>query len=117
MRCLILASLLAASATPALAFPVTTPVPDPYGAHAIARGDYARMEPRLADAFAKGDRSPEVLLNLAAIQMKSGQPGSADDLLRMVLTQPNTDMATLNGSAWSHDLARRAMAARQMAAR
>jgi thioredoxin-like negative regulator of GroEL len=116
MRSLIIASLLAVTATPAFAFP-TTAVPDPYGAHAIARGDHARMEPRLAQAFAKGDRSPEVLLNLAAIQMKAGQPGTAHDLLRMVLDTPNTDMATLNGSAWSHDLARRAMSSQQLATR
>ena len=110
-----LAAAALAMAGPALAWP-SNGVEDPYGARSIANGRIAPVEQRLADAFRRGDRAPEVLLNLAAIRMTQGQTSAAQQLYGMVLAQPNVDMATLNGSAWSHEIARRAMANPQVAA-
>ena len=58
----------------------------------------------------KGDRSPEVLLNLAAIRLGEKRGAEARDLYKAVLDQPNVDMATLSGNATSHEVAQRGMA-------
>ncbi|WP_294391188.1 hypothetical protein [uncultured Sphingomonas sp.] len=83
-------------------------VADRYGAAAIQRGDF-RMEPRLNTAFENGDHRLEVLLNLAAMRMYQQEDGSARQLYEMVLAQPNIDMTTPHGTAWSHDIANRAL--------
>jgi len=104
-----------AAAGSAAAWP-TGGVEDPYGARSIAVGRIGSVEQRLADAFRKGDRNPEVLLNLAAIRLTQQRTAAAQQLYAMVLQQPNVDMATLKGSAWSHDIAQRAMTSPQVAA-
>ncbi len=104
---LILASAALAFAVPAAASPAG--VVDPYGARSIANGRYDSVEQRLTEALRKGDNRPEILLNLAAIRMQEGDRGNAEAFYRLVLAQPNVDMATLNGSAWSHDIARQAL--------
>jgi len=95
-------------AAPALAQP--TQVADPYGAASISKGRYASIERKLETAYQKGDRSPEVLLNLAAIRLGEKRATEARDLYKAVLDQPNIDMSTLSGSAWSHEVAQRGMA-------
>ena len=115
MKSLFLAAMLLSPAA-AFAWPASD-VPDPYGAHAIARNDYTVLERRLADALARGDRTPEVLLNLAQIYRKERRDDAARALYQLVLGEPNVDLTTLNGSAWSHDLARKGLARDQMASR
>ncbi|MDB5690524.1 MAG: hypothetical protein JWL91_2400 [Sphingomonas bacterium] len=110
-----LAAAALAMAGPALAAP-TGGVEDPYGARSIAKGRTAHIERRLESAFRKGRRDPEVLLNLAAIRLTQQRAAAAQELYGLVLQQPDADMATLSGSAWSHEIARRAMAAPQVAA-
>ena len=61
-------------------------------------------------AFGKGDRRPEILLNLAAVQVGRQDADDARALYDMVLSQPNIDMLTPRGPAWSHDIARRGLA-------
>lgn len=112
---LILGAAVLAVASPAMAFP-TAGVEDPYGGRSIANGKAAKVEQRLSDAFRKGARDPEVLLNLAAIRMTRQDVAGANDLYRMVLAQPNVDMATLEGSAWSHSIAHRGLASMMVAA-
>ena len=112
---IVLAAAALAITGPALAWP-TGGVEDPYGARSIANGRIAPVEQRLEAAFRKGDRNPEVLLNLAAIRIAQQQPAAAQALYGLVLQQPNVDMATLRGSAWSHEIARRAMTNPQVAA-
>lgn len=112
MRGYIFSAAVLAMASPALAQP--TPVADPYGAGSISAGRYSSIEKKLEAAYQGGDRSLEVLLNLAAIRLRQKDSPGAETLYREVLAQPNVDMATLNGNAWSHDIATRAMA---MAAR
>lgn len=97
-----------AMAAPVLAQP--TEVADPYGAGSIAKDRFGHIERKLEAAYQKGDRTPEVLLNLAAIRLKQGRAEDARTLYKAVLDQPNLDMATLTGSAWSHELAQRGMA-------
>ena len=95
----------------------TNELADPFGAAAIENGRYDAVEKRLDGAFARGDRTTEVLLNLAAINLKRGQTGTAQDLYRMVLQQPDANMATRSGSAWSHAIARRGLTGTTMASR
>lgn len=104
----LLAGAALSIAVPALAQP--TEVADPYGAGSISKERFGFIERKLEAAFQKGDRSPEVLLNLAAIRLKEGRSEEARDLYKAVLDQPNLDMATLNGSAFSHEIAQRGMA-------
>ncbi len=105
---IVLTGAALALAVPALAQPA--PVADPYGAGSIAKGRFGHIERKLEAAYQKGDRSPEVLLNLAAIRLNEKKGAEARDLYKAVLSQPNIDMATLSGSAWSHELAQRGMA-------
>ena len=91
-------------------------VEDPYGGRSIAKGRIAQVEQRLSAAFRNGDHDPELLLNLAAIRLKQRDTASARALYRLVLAQPNMDMVTLHGSAWSHAIARRGMASEEVAA-
>lgn len=109
MRGFLLTAALLTVSVPALAEPA--PVADPYGAGSIAAGRYGSIEKKLEAAYRQGDRSVEVLLNLAAIRLQQNDADAAKDLYAQVLAQPNVDMATLNGSALSHDIARRAMPA------
>jgi Tfp pilus assembly protein PilF len=115
IRQILLSAAALAAAAPALAGP-TAGVEDPYGARLIAKGRTAQAEARLETAFRKGVREPEVLLNLAAIRMTQRQPAAAQELYGLVLRQPNADMATLKGNAWSHEIARLAMAHTEVAA-
>jgi thioredoxin-like negative regulator of GroEL len=85
-------------------------VADRYAAGAILRGDYSEASQRLWTAFDYGDRNPEVLLNLAAVQMSRQDVDDARALYQMVLSQKNVDMRTANGTAWSHDIAHRGLA-------
>ena len=110
MRGILFGTILLTAMTPAFAIPSPSPsISDPYGAGSIARGRTAAVEQRLAVAYARGDRSTELLLNLAAIRLNARDGQGAQALYREVLAQPNADMATLSGNAWSHDIARRAM--------
>ncbi|MBP8232990.1 hypothetical protein [Rhizorhabdus sp.] len=104
----VLAGAALAIAVPALAQP--TEVADPYGAGSISKGRYTAVERKLQAAYEKGDRSPEVLLNLAAIRLQEKRATEARDLYKAVLSQPNADMATLNGAAGSHEVAQRGLA-------
>lgn len=104
----VLAGAALAIAVPALAQP--TEVADPYGAASISKGRYSTVERKLETAYQKGDRSPEVLLNLAAIRLGEKRGSEARDLYKAVLDQPNVDMSTLSGTAMSHELAQRGMA-------
>jgi len=104
----VLAGAALALAVPALAQP--TEVADPYGAGSISKGRYTAVERKLQAAYEKGDRSPEVLLNLAAIRLQEKRATEARDLYKAVLNQPNADMATLNGAAGSHEVAQRGLA-------
>ena len=99
------------AATPVLAgLPVADEVADRYGSTQIMSGQAKRIEPRLAAAYQRGERSPELLINLAAVRMKSHDDGAAQALYRLILTQPNVDMETPSGTAWSHDIARKGLA-------
>lgn len=106
-NCVLVGAALAIAA-PALAQP--TEVADPYGAGSISKGHYSTIERKLESAYQKGDRSPEVLLNLAAIRLGEKRGVEARDLYKAVLDQPNVDMATLSGNATSHEVAQRGMA-------
>jgi thioredoxin-like negative regulator of GroEL len=97
-----------AFAVPVLAQP--TEIADPYGAASISKGRIGTIERKLEAAYQKGDRSPEILLNLAAIRLQEKRPAEARDLYKAVLAQPNLDMATLSGGAMSHEIAQRGMA-------
>ena len=97
-----------AFAAPLLAQP--TEVADPYGAASISKGRTGSIERKLEAAYQKGDRSPEVLLNLAAIRLQEKRGTEARNLYKAVLDQPNVDMATLTGGAMSHELAQKGMA-------
>lgn len=81
-----------------------------YAANAIVRGDYSTASQTLWSAFGQGDRRPEVLLNLAAVQVGRQDADDARALYGMVLSQPNVDMTTPRGTAWSHDIARKGLA-------
>ena len=108
MRKIVLAvTVLVAIASPAVAQP--SDVPDPYGAKSISIGRYGTIAKKLEAAYQHGDRSTEVLLNLAAIRITRKDFQGAESLYQEVLAQPNLDMDTLNGTAWSHDIARRAL--------
>lgn len=104
---IILAGAALALTMPAVAN--TAETADPYGATSISKGRYEHIERKLLASYQKGDRSPEVLLNLAAIRLKQQRGAEARAIFSQVLEQPNVDMATLTGSAWSHDLAHRGM--------
>jgi hypothetical protein len=104
----VLAGAALVIAVPALAQP--TPIADPYGAGSIAKGRTGTVERKLEAAYAKGDRSPEILLNLAAIRLQEKRGSEARDLYKAVLDQPNIDMATLSGGAMSHEIAQKGMA-------
>jgi hypothetical protein len=112
--------ILAAAVALSLAAPafagVTGVVEDPYGGRSVAMGRIDKVDQRLSTAFKQGDHSPEVLINLAAIRLQQRDTGKARELYRMVLAQPNVDMATLRGSAWSHEIARRGLASEMVAA-
>jgi hypothetical protein len=112
--------MLAAAIALSLAAPavagVTGVVEDPYGGRAVAKGHIAKVDQRLSTAFKQGDHCPEVLINLAAIRLRQQDSAGARELYRMVLAQPNVDMATLRGSAWSHEIARRGLASEVVAA-
>lgn len=111
-----LAAALALSlAAPAVAG-VTGVVEDPYGAMSVAKGRLTKVDQKLSTAFKQGDHCPEVLLNLAAIRLQQQDRAGARELYRLVLAQPNVDMATLRGSAWSHEIARRGLASEMVAA-
>ncbi len=110
MRATLIVAILFTAVTPAFASPSPSPsIADPYGAGSISRGRFAAVERRLQVAYDRGDRSTELLLNLAAIRLKDSDGQGAQALYRQVLSQPNVDLATLTGNAWSHDIARRAM--------
>ena len=116
MKILLAGAALVVSAQ-AMAWPETR-LADPYGANAIADARFTGVQDRLVAAYERGDRRPEVLLNLAAIRTQQAERGQARALYREVLDQPNVDLATLKGSAWSHEIARRGMAMdAQLAAR
>ncbi len=102
----ILAAAAIAVAAPAMA-KAPSEIVDPYGANAIAQARTTQVERRLTQAYQTGDRSLEVLLNLAAIRVQRGDPAGARALYAEVLAQPNADMATLSGAAWSHDIAQK----------
>ena len=104
---LVSATVLLATAAPAFAQPAE--IPDPYGARSISVGRYDTIAKKLETAYQRGDRSTEVLLNLAAIRIKQKNLKGAETLYQEILAQPNTDMDTLNGTAWSHDIARTAL--------
>lgn len=108
IKSILVASALFASG-PAMAWPADK-VADPYGAGAIAQESFDAVQPRLVAAYERGDRRPEVLLNLAAIRSQQANRGEARALYREVLDQANVDMATLRGTAWSHDIARTGLA-------
>ena len=112
--------ILAAAVALSLAAPafagVTGVVEDPYGAVSVAKGRIAKVDQRLSTAFRRGDHSPEVLINLAAIRLQQQDRAGARALYRMILAQPNVDMATLRGSAWSHEIAQRGLASEMVAA-
>jgi Flp pilus assembly protein TadD len=105
--------LLAAAmvgAAPALAATwATDDIADGYAANAILRGDYRQASQSLWSAFGRGDRRPEVLLNLAAVQVSRQDADDARALYGMVLSQKNVDMLTPGGAAWSHDIAQRGL--------
>ena len=108
LKPILVAAALFASGS-AMAWPADS-VADPYGANAIAAARADALQDRLVARYDRGDRRPEVLLNLAAIRTQQNHRGEARALYKMVLDQPNIDMATLNGSAWSHEIARRGLA-------
>jgi Flp pilus assembly protein TadD len=98
-------------AAPALAHSwATDEIADGYAASAIMRGDYSQASQKLWSAFGRGDRRPEVLLNLAAVQVSRQDADDARALYGLVLSQKNVDMLTPSGAAWSHDIAQRGLA-------
>lgn len=106
-KLLVSLALITVTAAPVLAQPAD--IPDPYGAKSISIGQYGPITKKLEAAYARGVRSTEVLLNLAAIRMKRNDLQGAEALYQEILAQPNVDMDTLNGTAWSHDIARQAL--------
>lgn len=103
----LVATLLASAATaapPPLEW-LTSDVGDPYGAASIQQGRYDAAEKRLAQAYVRGQRAPELLLNLAALHARAGRGNAAQGLYREVLDQPNISLVTLSGTRWSHDVA------------
>ncbi len=107
MRGLLFSAVILAVSSPALAEP--TAGADPFGARSISADRYDSIAKKLETSYRRGNRSVEVLLNLAAIRLKQRDAQGAEALYREVLAQPNVDMQMLNGNAWSHDIASRAM--------
>jgi len=112
---MVAAALALSLAAPAFAG-VTGVVEDPYGGRSVGKGRIAKVDQRLSAAFKQGDHCPEVLINLAAIRLQQQDRAGARELYRLVLAQPNVDMATLHGTAWSHDIAKRGLASEMVAA-
>jgi hypothetical protein len=108
-KVILVAAAMAAAAPAFAATWATDDVSDRYAAGAILRGDYRNASDRLWTAFGHGDRRPEVLLNLAAVQVSRQDADDARALYSMVLSQKNVDMRTPNGPAWSHDIAQRGL--------
>lgn len=108
---ILILGVAAAAAPPATAavWPAAAHV-DPYAADALVAGRTAAAEAKLASAYARGDRSPEVLLNLAAARLRGADAAGARDLYRAVLAQPDADLLTATGSDWSHAIARTGLA-------
>jgi thioredoxin-like negative regulator of GroEL len=105
IKALLLTAALVGAVPATAATWATDEVSDRYAATAILQGNYSHASQRLWTAFGHGDRRPEVLLNLAAVQVSRQDADDARALYAMVLAQPNIDMRTPNGTAWSHDIA------------
>ena len=104
-----LVSAVAVSALFALAAPVHAK--DRTGYHAIAVGDLARAERTLvAERRIFPDR-PELMLNLAAVYLRTGRVAEANALYSKVLARPATEMDLPSGrAATSHQVATVALA-------
>jgi len=77
------------------------------GYQQIAAGDFAGARSALEAESRTYPRRPDLMLNLAAVDVRSGRLTEARDLYRSVLARPDTGMDLPNGAvASSHDLAR-----------
>ncbi|HEX8446551.1 MAG TPA: tetratricopeptide repeat protein [Sphingomonas sp.] len=84
---------------------------DPVAFQAIAAKDLTGAARQLETELAAGSNEPGVLLNLAHVYRQTARDVDADALYRRVLATPNVQMATPDGNpAWSHTLAKRALA-------
>jgi Flp pilus assembly protein TadD len=86
---------------------------DNYAANALSSANYQQVVATL-EPLAKRDRSDEtLLLNLATAYRNVGRHADAEALYRRVLMLEDVELDTATGgSIMSHDVARRALAAR-----
>jgi hypothetical protein len=103
---IVLAGSAAASAQSRPGMP-TAPI-EPYAAYEmIASGMDARAEATLLRQARLHPRAPEVMLNLAALRLRSGREEDAAGLYEQVLSLPEMDMDMPDGSIRSsHAVAR-----------
>ena len=101
----------AAAVTAVLAMAAPVHAKDRTGYKAIAAQDYAKAERRLVAERRIFPDKPELLLNLAAVYLKTGRVAEARALYAEVLDRPATMMDTTSGrSLSSHDIASVAVA-------
>lgn len=104
MRMMMIAALLAAAASPAVAGERT-------GYMSIAAGNLERAERTLESARRADPNRPEVLLNLAAVYGQTGRTDAARGLYREVLAGDpiRVDMPS-GATVTSHEVAQRGLA-------
>ncbi|WP_375404028.1 tetratricopeptide repeat protein [uncultured Sphingomonas sp.] len=84
---------------------------DRTGYRAIATGDFARAERTLVAERRIFPNRPELMINLAAVYLRTGRAAEANALYSKVLTQPATLMELPSGRAvTSHQVASTALA-------
>lgn len=104
--------VMAAAVTAVLAMAAPVHAKDRTGYKAIAAQDYAKAERRLAAERRVFPNKPELMLNLAAVYLKTGRAAEARALYAEVLDQPETMMDLPSGrSVSSHGIATTAVAA------
>ncbi|MEG3123002.1 tetratricopeptide repeat protein [Sphingomonas sp. GB1N7] len=110
MRMLVAAmALLGTAAVPSL-----VEAQDHTGYRQIATGNYARAERTLTSELKSFPQRPELMLNLAAIYVRTDRAADARALYAAVLAQPDVLMdLSADTTAWSHALAQRGL--RQLA--
>ena len=100
---------VAVLASVALAAPVQAK--DRTGYQSIAAGDLAKAERRLNAERRIFPNRPELMLNLAAVYLRTGRTAEANALYSKVLAHPATEMDLPSGrAATSHEVAMVALA-------
>lgn len=104
MRVILVSAALAAA-------PVTAAfAQDQVAFEALTKANYSVAEQQLAPQVAAGEREPGVLLNLAAVYLRTGRSAEAIRLYRIVQAEENVLMDPVSGDPiWSHDVAQRGL--------